>query len=223
VPPFLLLVPLLTPTIFFSEHQVDPYGKDGANLQLTATIALNSCDALRHLKSKVIEFTAKSIFKVELFPAINIHAQNVILVSSSITGCVYSNSQNSPGAIGRNGGSSSRCHPGKHSASSASNECVACTPGKFAPAPGLAECKLCLLGLFQAHTGQQSCLRCPAMSIPAANRTLCYTQSTCSAGQYGTLGGACTACPAGKYQSKQHTIHCKFCAKGKYQLHQGEG
>jgi hypothetical protein len=173
--------------------QVDPYGAGGVNLQLKAVIALSSCEALRELKSKVIEFTAKDVFQAEVLPAVDIHCAHVLLVSTDILGCA----RHSASSSSQSGGKQSKCSPGRHRISSGS--CVDCSPGKFSSAAdrggGEDECKYCLLGLYQSQRGQVSCNRCPANSLPASNRTTCYTHSRCGAGKYGTLGGVCTACP----------------------------
>ena len=98
------------------------------------------------------------------------------------------------------------CAAGKHGTSSRSR-CQDCVPGTHSNASGTVECSDCKAGTFSANLGSSFCGDCPPNADSRAGESAC----TCRAGYATADGGACQACPAGKYREASSET-CEYCS-----------
>ena len=130
------------------------------------------------------------------------------------------------GHTGPAGGPCVKCPAGTFKEVTGDDACAQCAAGKHVlieASISVSACVPCSAGTYSASNSSE-CLTCPLGSTSVAGSAL-ITDCKCDTGQYLDGDGACTACPAGKYNDEfgQVGIHsCKLCDIGKFQASIGQ-
>jgi hypothetical protein len=110
--------------------------------------------------------------------------------------------------------------------------CMACQHGKYSPEIGATSCTACPAHADSPHggvlktlctcnagfygDGVNSCMACIA-NADSPSGSIYESNCTCNRGYTpGASGGACVACPAGKYKDINGSGACELCTYGKY-------